>query len=84
VVPKVCMVSIYQDRDCCAFEQMQPAKKSFHDSKELVVINGIVLLGLGKFLGMESHQSSWSWFLSTAWFGDRGVLLIKYCSCSDL
>jgi len=58
--------------------------KSSHDSKEFAVIDGVVLLGLGKFLGVESHRLSWSWFLSAIWFSDRGVLLVKYCSCSDL
>jgi len=78
------MISIYQDGDGCAFEQMRPAMKSSHDSKEFTVVDGVVLLGLGEFLGMESHRSLWSWFLSAIWFGDRGVPLIKYCSCTDL
>jgi len=64
VVPKVCVVSIYQDGDGCSFEQVGPAAKSSHDSKEFAVVNGVVLLGLCEFLGMESHQSLWSWFLS--------------------
>jgi len=63
---------------------MRPAAKSSHDSKEFAVINGVVLLGLREFLGMESYRSSWSWFLGAIWFGDRGVLLIEYCSCTDL
>ena len=84
VVPKICMVSVHQDRDCCAFEQVGPAAESSYDSKELVVVDGVVLLGLGEFLGVESHQSLWSWFLSAVWFGDRGIPLIEYCSCSDL
>jgi len=84
VVPKVRVVSIHQDGDGCSFEQVGPAAESSHDSKEFVVIDRVVLLGLGEFLGMESHQSSWSWFLSAVWFGDRGVPLVEYCSCSDL
>jgi len=84
VVPKICVVSIYQDGDCCSFEQVGPAAEFLHDSKELVVIDGVILLGLGEFLGMESHRSSWSWFLCAVWFGDRGVLLIEDCSCTDL
>ena len=78
------MVSIHQDRDCCSFEQVGPAAESSHDSKEFVVVDGIVLLSLGEFLGVESHQSSWSWFLSAIWFGDREVPLVEYSSCSDL
>jgi len=78
------MISIHQDRDCCSFEQVRPAAKSSHDSEEFSVVDGVVLLGLGEFLGVESHRSSWSWFLSAVWFGDRGVPLIEYCSCSDL
>jgi len=76
VVPKVCVISIHQDRDCCAFEQVGPAVESSHDSKELAVIDGVVLLSLGEFLGMESHWSLWSWFLSAIWFSDRGVPLV--------
>jgi len=64
VIPKVCVVSIHQDGDGCAFEQVGPAVKSSHDSEEFVVVNGVVLLGLREFLGMKSHRSSWSWFLS--------------------
>jgi len=78
------MISIHQDGDCCSFEQVGPAAKSSYDSEEFAVIDGVVLLGLGEFLGVESHWSSWSWFLSAIWFGDRGVLLVKYCSCSNL
>ena len=78
------MVSIHQDRDSCSFEQVGPAVESLHDSEELSVIDGVVLLSLGEFLGMESHQLSWSWFLGTVWFGDRGVPLIENCSCTDL
>jgi len=78
------MISIHQDRDGCAFEQVGPAAESLHDSEELVVVDGVVLLGLGEFLGMESHRSSWSWFLSAVWFSDRRVLLIKYCSHANL
>jgi len=84
VIPKVCVVSIHQDGDCCSFEQVGPAVKSSHDSKEFVVVNGVVLLSLRELLGVESHQLSWSWFLGAVWFGDRGVLLIEYCSCADL
>jgi len=78
------VVSIHQDRDGCSFEQMRPAAKSSHDSKEFMVVDGVVLLRLHEFLGMESHRSSWSWFLSAIWFGDRGIPLVKYCSCTDL
>jgi len=78
------VISIHQDRDGCSFEQVGPAAESSHNSKELVIVNGVVLLGLGKFLGVESHQSSWSWFLSAIWFRDRGVPLVKYCSCTNL
>jgi len=84
VVPKVCVVSIHQDGDGCAFEQVGPAAESSHNTEELAIVDGVVLLGLGEFLGMESHQSSWSWFLSAIWFSDRGVLLVEYCSCADL
>jgi len=84
VVPKVCVISIYQDRDCCSFEQVGPAAESSHDSEEFAVVDGVILLGLRELLGMESHQSSWSWFLSAIWFSDRGVSLVEYCSCSDL
>jgi len=84
VIPKVCMISIHQDGDGCSFEQMGPAVESSHDSKELMVIDGVVLLGLGEFLGVESYWSLWSWFLSAIWFGNRGVLLVKYGSCSNL
>jgi len=78
------MISIYQDGDCCAFEQMGPAAKSSHDSEEFAIIDGVVLLSLSEFLGVESHQSLWSWFLRTVWFGDRGVPLIEDCACSNL
>jgi len=78
------MISVHQDGDGCSFKQVRPAMKSSHDSKEFAVIDGVVLLGLGEFLGMESHRSSWSWFLSAVWFSDRGVSLIKYCSRADL
>jgi len=78
------VVSIHQDRDCCSFEQVGPAVESLHDSKELAVVDRVVLLGLGEFLGVESHQLSWSWFLSAVWFSDRGVPLVEYCSCADL
>ena len=84
VVPKVCMVSIHQDRDCGSFEQMRPAAKSSHDTKEFMVVDGVVLLSLGEFLGVESHWSVWSWFLSSVWFSDRGVPLVEYCSCTNL
>ena len=47
IVPKVCVVSIHQDGDGCAFEQVGPAVESSHDSEELAVINGVVLLSLG-------------------------------------
>jgi len=78
------MISIHQDGDGCSFEQVRPAAKSSHDSKEFAVVDGVILLSLGKFLGMESHWSSCSWFLSAVWFGDRGVLLVEYCSCTNL
>jgi len=84
IIPKVCVVSIYQDGDGCSFEQVRPAAKSSHDSEEFTVVNGVILLSLREFLGVESHWSSWSWFLSAVWFGDRGVPLIEYCSCTDL
>jgi len=78
------MISIHQDGDCCSFEQVRPAAKSSHDTKEFTVIDGVVLLSLSEFLGVESHWSSWSWFLSTIGFGDRRVPLVEYCSCADL
>ena len=78
------MVSIHQDGDGCSFEQVGPAAKSSHDSEEFAVVDGVILLHLHEFLGMESHWSSWSWFLSAVRFGDRGVLLVKYCSRADL
>jgi len=78
------VVSIYQDRDGCSFEQVGPAAKSSHDSKEFAVIDGVILLSLGEFLGVESHRSSWSWFLSAVWFGNGGILLVKYCSRTNL
>jgi len=84
VIPKVCVVGIYQDGDGRSFEQVRPAAKSSHDSKEFAVVNGVILLGLCEFLGMKSHRSSWSWFLSAVWFIDRGILLVEYCSCTDL
>ena len=73
-----------KDRDSGSFEQVGPAAKSSHDSEEFAVVDGVILLGLHEFLGMESHWSSWSWFLSAVWFGDRGVSLIKDCACSNL
>jgi len=78
------MVSIHQDGDGCSFEQVGPAAESSHDSKEFMVVDGVILLSLSEFLGMESHRSLWSWFLSAVWFGDRGVPLVEYCSCTDL
>jgi len=78
------MISIYQDGDCCSFEQVGPAAKSSHDSEEFAVIDGVVLLSLREFLGVESHRSSWSWFLGAVWFRDREVSLVEYCSCTDL
>jgi len=84
VVPKICMVSIHQDGGCGSFEQMRPAAESSHDSEEFTVVDGIALLSLGEFLGVESHWSLWSWFLSAIWFSDMGVPLVEYCSCSDL
>ena len=63
---------------------MGPIAESSHDSEEFAVVDGVVLFGWSKFLGVESHQSSWSWFLSAVWFGNRGVSLIEYCSCADL
>jgi len=78
VIPKVCVVSIHQDRDGCSFEQVRPAAKSSHDSEEFTVINRVILLGLCDLLGVESHQSSWSWFLGAVWFGNRGIPLVKY------
>jgi len=54
------MVSIYQDGDGCAFEQVGPAAESSHNSKEFAVVNRVILLGLGEFLGVESHWLSWS------------------------
>jgi len=84
VVPKICVISIYQDGDGCSFEQVGPAAKSSHDSEKFMVINGVVLLGLGEFLGVESHWLSWSGFLSAVWFSDRGIPLVEYCSCANL
>jgi len=78
------MVSIHQDRGCCSFEQVRPAAKSSHNSKEFAVIDGVVLLVLSEFLGVESHWSSWSWFLSTVSFGGRRISLVEYCSCTNL
>jgi len=78
------VISIHQDGDCSSFEQVGPAAKSSHDSEEFTVINWVVLLGLHELLGVESHWSSWSWFLGAIWFGDRGVLLIEDCSCTNL
>jgi len=78
------VVSIHQDGDCCSFEQMRPTTESSHNTEELAVIDGVVLLSLGEFLGVESHRSSWSWFLCAVWFSDRGVPLVEYCSCPDL
>jgi len=78
------MISIYQDGDGCSFEQVRPAAKSSHDSEEFAVVDGVVLLSLGEFLGVESHWSSWSWFLSAVWFSNRGISLVEYCSHADL
>jgi len=78
------VVSIHQDGDGCSFKQVGPAAESSHDPKEFAVVNGVVLLSLHEFLGMESHRSLWSWLLSAIWFGDRGISLIEDCSCTDL
>ena len=78
------MICEYQDRDFGSFEQMRPAAESSHDSEELAVIYGVILLGGCEFLGMESHWSPWSWFFFAVWFHGWWIPLVQYGTCADL
>ena len=54
-----------------------------HDAEEFSVINGVVLLCIGEFLGVEPYRASWARFFVAINYGGE-VSLIEDCSSSNL
>ena len=78
------MVYIDQNGDFCAFEKVQPASKTVHNCQEFAVVDGVILLGGHKFLGVKSNWSLWSKFVCTIRSFDWRVTLVKDGTCPDL
>jgi len=64
----------------CSFEEVIPIPEATHDGQEFSVIDGVILLCTGEFLGMETAQVSWSWLFCAVWSLDRWSSLIEYGS----
>ena len=51
-----------------------------HDGQEFSVIDGVILLGVGRFLGMESDWMIGAWLFCAIGLLYRWSSLIEYCS----
>jgi hypothetical protein len=84
VVSEVCVVGVDYDRDGSSFEQMGPAAESSYDAQKFPIIDWVILLSGGEFLGVETTWVSCSWFLHSICQGDWQVSLVEYCSSPNL
>jgi len=74
------MVSIDEYWLLSTFEEIVPIPEAAHDGQEFSVVNGVILLCAGEFLGMESTWVLWSWFFCSIRSCDRWSSLIEYGS----
>ena len=83
VISKIHVVSVYQDRDFYAFQQIGPASQSSHYSQKFPIIDWVILFGRGEFLEVESTWALGSWFLSSIREGNWQVVLVQDSSCTN-
>jgi len=74
------MVSIDKYWPLSTFEKVVPISEAVHDGQEFSVVNGVIFLCAGKFLGVETAGMLWSWLFCAIRSCDRWSSLIEYCS----
>jgi len=61
-------------------EEVVPIPEATHNGQEFSVVNGVILLCAGEFLGVETTGVLWSWFFCAIRPFDRWSFLIEYGS----
>jgi len=65
------MVGIDEYWFLSTFEEVIPIPEAAHDGQEFSVVDGVVLLCAGEFLGVETAGVLWSWLFCAIRSCDR-------------